>query len=112
MLTLRERAGPETGNATSRFPLRFKRLEPGETWEVAYLAFLDVTTGPTSLDVYLEGHGYKHYIAQQQPTNANYIYFLDRPFRVEEGETLVVEFVGGGASDVMEAWATGLKDRA
>ena len=112
MLTLRERAGPETGDATTRYPLRFRRLEPGESWEVAYLAFRDATSAPTSIDVYLDGHGYKHYLVQQQPTTANYIYFLDRPFWVEEGETLVVEFLAGGASDVMEAWATGLKDRA
>ena len=111
MLALRERAGRVTGDASPRYALKFRVLEPGEMWEVAYLAFLDVTSAPTSIDVYLEGHGYNHYIAQQKPTTANYIYFLDRPFKVYEGETLVVEFVGGGAADALEAWASGLKDR-
>ena len=111
MLALRERAGRVTGDASTRYALKFPVLESGEMWEVAYLAFRDTTSAPTSIDVYIDGHGYNHYLSQQQPTTANYIYFLDRPFKVYEGETLVVEFVGGGAADVLEAWATGSKDR-
>lgn len=110
-LVLLERAGPETGDASTRYALKFRRLEPGENWKVHYLAFRDNTSGPTSIDIYLDGHGYNHYLAQKQPAVNGYIYFLDVPFRVSEGETLVVEFVGGGSSDVVEAWATGQKWR-
>lgn len=110
-LALLERAGAVTKDASTRYPLEFKRLEPGEEWEVRYLAFRDATSDPTSIDIYLDGHGYKHYLAQKQPAVAGYIYSLDEPFRVNQGETLVVEFVGGGSSDVMEAWATGVKRR-
>lgn len=111
-LALLERAGSETGDASTRYALKFRRLEPGEEWKVHYLAFRDSTSGPTSIDLYLDGHGYKHYFAQQKPGVAGTIYYLDQPLRVSQGETLVVEFVGGGASDVMEAWATGGKARA
>ena len=108
-LGLSERAGPEKGDASSRYALKFRRLEPGEAWEVSYLAFRNATSDPASIDIYKDGHGYNHYLAQKQPAVSGYIYFLDEPFWVSEGETLVVEFVGGGSSDDLEAWATGTK---
>ena len=106
-LDLNERAGQTTGDASTAYVLKFERVKTGERWEVDVLAFRDNTTSPSRIDVYKEGHGYNHYVGQVQPAVKGYVYTLDRKFWVGPGETLVVEFRGGGSADDMEAWITG-----
>ena len=106
-LDLNERAVGAGKDASTSFALKFPRLKPGERWEVHYLSFRDATSDPSRADIYKEGQGYNHFLGQKQPMVAGYIYTLDEPFWVGEGETLVVEFFGGGSSDDLEAWVTG-----
>lgn len=108
-LPLQERVKKPSGDASTSFKLSFDPVKVGELWEVENLSFRDNTSSPTRIDVYIQGGGWDHFVGQKQPAVSGYVYTLDRPFWVGEDRTLVVEFVGGGATDNLEAWATGRK---
>ena len=108
-LPLQERAKTSSGDASSSYKLEFEPVKVGERWEVENLSFRDNTSSPSRIDCYIKGGGWDHFVGQKQPAVAGYVYTLDRPFWVGEDRTLVVEFFGGGATDAMEAWATGKK---
>lgn len=108
-LDLNERAVGLSKDSSTSYKLEFPRVEPRQRWQVDVLAYRNNTTAPSRIDIYKQGHGYNHYLGQTRPGVGGYIYLFDRTFWVAEGETLTLEFFGGGATDDMEAWVTGLK---
>lgn len=108
-LPLQERAKVASGNAAASYALKFEPVKVGEMWEVENLSFRDNTSATTRIEVYIEGGGWNHFVGQKLPGVSTTVYTLPMPFWVGEGRTLVVEFVGGGATDELEAWATGWK---
>ncbi len=109
-INLSERAAQPSADCSTSYPLQFARVQPGHVWHVTDLSFRDKTSSPSRVDVYKLGHGYNHYLWQEAPAVANDIYTCEREFWVAEGETLVVEFFGGGATDDVESWATGQEE--
>lgn len=106
---LQERAKKASGDASTSYALEFDQVEVREMWEISNFCFRDNTSSPTRIDVYLSGRGWDHFVGQKQPAVAGYVYTLERPFTVPENSKVIVLFVGGGATDEMEAWATGQK---
>lgn len=108
-LPLQERAKNASANAATSFQLEFEPVKVGERWYVENLCLRDNSSATTRTGVFIKGGGWDHFVGMKAPTVSTYVYTLDRPFWVGEGRTLVVEFVGGGATDALEAWATGWK---
>ena len=108
-LPLQDRAVNPSADASTSYELEFEPVKVGEMWYVEDLSFRDNTSSPSRIDCYIKGGGWDHFVGQRQPAVAGYVYTLDRPFWVGEDRKLVVKFVGGGATDELEAWATGWK---
>ncbi len=108
-LPLQERAKKASGDASTAYELVFEPVKVGEMWYVENLSFRDKTSSPTRVECYIKGAGWDHHVGQKVPGAAAAIATLDRPFWVGEDRTLAVKFVGGGATDELEAWATGWK---
>lgn len=104
---LERRVIEPSGDASTSYQVKFDLVRTGERWDISRLSFRDNTSSPTRISVYKEGRGANQYVGEKQPAVAGYIYTLDRPFRVHEGQRLVVDFVAGGSSDEMEAWLEG-----
>lgn len=70
-------------------------VEPGQSWCIQLLSVEgDVITsgGNTRCRVYIDGHGYKHYVAEQDSPSADTLYWRAEPFWMMRGETLVAEW--------------------
>jgi len=106
---LQERAKKASVDASTSYALEFDQVEVGERWQVENLCVRANTTSPSRIDVYIAGGGWNHFVGQVQPAVKGFVYTLPRPFWVGEGRKLSILFVGGGATDELEAWATGLK---
>lgn len=71
------------------------------------VTFEDKTSAFTSLRVYVEGHGYEHYLAEQKSPAAATLYWLKDPIYLIPGERLVAKFTGTTTGDVLEMCITG-----
>lgn len=108
-IPLQERAKKASGDASTAYELVFEPVKVGEMWEVEDLSFRDKTSTTSRIECYVKGGGWDHHVGQKIASAAGNVYTLDRPFWVGEDRTLVVNFVGGGAADELEAWVTGWK---
>ena len=77
-------------------------------YHITRLAVEDETTGPdTDIRVYVKGHGYTHWLLEQDSPAAATLYWdTDGTFLVM-GESLVARFTGADASDVLQMYVEG-----
>lgn len=70
---------------------------------------IDKTTsgGNTRCSLYIEGHGYKHYFAEQDAPTATDLYSYPYPVWLVPGERLGLEIDQGQASTTAQMWLTG-----
>jgi len=103
----RERiVGKATGSSLTLFT---KRIETGWQVTVEQICFFSTTVNNRDCNIYLEGHGYKHYLTRHTVEH-------DVSFRVDlekltldDQERLAFEVLGLTAGDEVEVYLTGQK---
>jgi len=87
--------------------LKSRPIKIGKRYCFQRVTFEDKTSAFTSLRVYVEGHGYEHYLAEQKSPAAATLYWLKDPVYLIPGERLVGKFTGTTTGDVLEMCITG-----
>lgn len=90
-----------------------ERVEPGEMWCIDHTAWeIDKATsgGNTRCRLYIDGHGYKHNIAEQDAPAANTLYTWSKNEYLYPGERLALDIDQGQASTTAEMCLTGYRE--
>jgi len=103
---LRIRVAKESTGATDEY-LQTEKVEPERIWCIQTLAFENETSVTAEVRVYIEGHGYPHYILQQENPPAADLYWFTDDFLLVEGERLVCRFTGTTSGDLLRMYLTG-----
>lgn len=85
-------------------------VPPGQLWCIQLLSVEgDLTTsgGNTRCRVYIDGHGYKHYVSEQDGPSASTLYWRAEPFWMVPGERLVAEWDQAQINTTVEMLAMG-----
>ncbi len=85
-------------------------VPPDQLWCIQLLSVegSSVTSGGnTRCRAYIDGHGYKHWLAEQDGPSAATLYWRAEPFWMVPGERLVVEWDEAQAGAVIEVQAMG-----
>ena len=85
-----------TGKQTSQglFTLYTDKVESGKAYcfqDIVFSIDKVLEDGNSRARLYIEGHGYKHYLDEYSPILENGIYSYDRPLWLYEGERLALE---------------------
>jgi hypothetical protein len=89
--------------------LIFPKVPTGRIWVVNTLSVVDLTNAFTSLQVLIRGAGYDHFVLQDYSLLAARYYWFAGEIWVPETRTLVVQFTGATASDVLHAYINGFQ---
>jgi len=109
-LALRLRYTKTSGGATQE-DLKSDRPEPGWQWCIQNAGFEDETSNFTELRIFIQGHGYNHYIEEQDNPLAGHLFTLDREVFLHEGEELVARFTGTSSGDSLAMYLSGYKQK-
>ena len=85
-------------------------VPPGQLWCVQLLSAEGSSTtsgGNTRCRAYIDGHGYKHWLAEQDGPSADTLYWRAEPFWMIPGERIAVDWDQGQAGVVVELQAMG-----
>jgi len=86
------------------------RVKQGVIWCLEQITWeIDVATsgGNTRCRLYIEGHGYKHYLAEQVNPVADRLYWYTKKPYLYPGERLALDIDYAGSSTTAEMIATG-----
>jgi len=89
------------------------RVERGEIWVVEHIAWeIDKATsgGNTRCRLYIEGHGYKHDIAEQDAPAADTLYTWSKDEHLFPGERLCLDVDQAQASTTVNLEISGYKE--
>ena len=106
---LRERAKEEFSTAGLQ-TLKSERVDPEKIYRVEQVTWeIDKTTsgGNTRVRLFIDGHGYNHYLEEQDGPTANQLYTYSEPFSLIPGESLAIEIDQGQADTTAEMHLTG-----
>lgn len=89
--------------------LEFAPTPDAEIYHIMRFAVEDETSSPSGdIRVYVKGHGYEHWIMDQESPSAGVLYWERWPTFLFSGESLVARFNGATASDrlvmYLEGW--------
>jgi len=87
--------------------LKFGPIKAGEIYHIQGLAMENEATTITDIRVFIDGHGYNHYLYEQKAPAAGYLYWAEDDFYVFEGEELVIRFTGCDPLDKLAAYLNG-----
>lgn len=85
-------------------------VEPGKIYCIQQVAWeIDLATsgGNTRVRLYIEGHGYKHNIEEQDAPTANELYTYTDPIWLIPGERLAIDLDQAQANTTAEMCLTG-----
>jgi len=68
----------------------------------------ETTTLTGALRLYVKGHGYEHWLAEQKSPQLGTLYWLPKVTYLRMGESLVARFTGATASDVLQLYLEGV----
>lgn len=100
----------ETAVAAGLYSLRSPIVDRGQIWCIQRATFeTDTVTllGNTRFRVYIFGHGYKHYLGEQNAPVADTLYWMRESVWLIPGERLICEFDWAQATAIMEMILTG-----
>ncbi|KKN29000.1 hypothetical protein LCGC14_0848660 [marine sediment metagenome] len=102
----------KTGVSTSAalFTLYSNRVESGRAECFQQLAWeIDKVTsgGNTRVRLYIEGHGYKHFIEEQDIPAASTLYTYSKPLYLYESERLALEIDQAQTATAVKLFGTG-----
>jgi len=98
-------AGAATEEVKSESP------QPGWQWCIQNAGFEDETSNFSELRILIEGHGYNHWIEEQDNPLAGHLFTLDRDVFLHEGERLVARFSGTTSGDMLAMYLSGYKQK-
>jgi len=85
-------------------------VPPGQLWCIQRLSVEGSSTtsgGNTRCRVYISGHGYEHYLVEQDAPAASTLYWTEQPFWMIPGERLAATWDQAQASATVELQAMG-----
>lgn len=89
--------------------VEYRHPVPGFLLQITRICVEEETNAPTSIRVYVKGHGYEHWVGEEKTVAAGTLYWIEWPTYLVEGETLVARFYGATAGNVIhmlvEGWA-------
>lgn len=86
------------------------RVEQGQIWcleQIAWEIDTVLSGGNTRCRLHIEGHGYKHVLAEQKTPAANELYTYSKKPYLYPGESLALDLDQGQANTTAEINATG-----
>jgi len=92
------------------FTLYSDRVESGRVecyQQLAWEINLATSGGNTRARLYIEGHGYKHHIEEQQSPAADNLYTYSDPLYLYEGERLALEIDQAQNATTVKLFGTG-----
>lgn len=104
--TLRIRVALIAVGATSE-NLDTERVPRGELWHVTHMSFEDETTAFTEGRISVEGHGYRHWLEEQDSPGAATLFWSNNDYWLGEGEFLRLQATGLTAADVVNFYVSG-----
>lgn len=82
-------------------------VPPGEIWCLQNISYENETGARGTFRRYIEGHGYKHFVAELQGPGAAELISWDGELFLLPGEQLVVQQASCTVADVLALYATG-----
>lgn len=79
----------------------------GQTWRIEQLSCENETSGSTDVRGYIAGHGYNHYLFEQDSPAAITLYWYNDDFFLAPGERLALRWTGATAGDKLRGYLTG-----
>jgi len=77
-------------------------------YQITRFAVEDETTAPsTDIRVFVDGHGFNHYLLEQDSPAAATLYWESDPTFLTQGESLVARFTGPTLNDVLQLYVEG-----
>jgi hypothetical protein len=90
--------------------VKSKQVPPGEIWRVHDIAYENETGARGTFRLYIEGHGYNHYVSELQGPGAAELIVHQETIYLLPGEHLTLRQTSCTASDVLALYA--LMERA
>jgi len=103
----------ETISSAGLYSLKSEPVETGYLYCIEHTAWeisLATSGGNTRCRLYIEGHGYKHYIAEQNIPAANRLYTWSKNEFLHQGERLVLDIDQAQATTVAQMLLLGYKE--
>ena len=90
----------------------FGPVEPERVYHVSRFAVEDEDSTPTGdIRVSVDGHGYRHFLTEQDIPAAATLYWENEPTHLSEGESLTVRFTGATNNDSLQLYLEGFWHR-
>jgi len=103
----------ETIASAGLYSLRSEPVETGYLYCIEHTAWeisLATSGGNTRCRLYIEGHGYKHYLAEQVNPVANRLYTWSKNEFLHQGERLVLDIDQAQATTVAQMLLLGYRE--
>jgi hypothetical protein len=87
-----------------------EHVPQGQEWRIERLAYEGDTatsSGETRARVYIDGHGYNHYLHEQDGPTADALYVITEPFTLAAGERAALEWDEAQADTRLRMYLTG-----
>lgn len=84
-------------------------VPPGEIWCLQGYQFENETGARGTIRLYIEGHGYNHYMHEQTSPSSGTLYPVDRILYLTPGERLTLRQASNVAGDVIALYSQGYK---
>jgi hypothetical protein len=88
-----------------------KQVPSGDIWCLQGIAYENETGARGTFRRYIEGHGYNHYLAEDNGPGAGELIFTDKILYLLPGERLVIRQATCTPGDVLNLYAHGYKTR-
>lgn len=95
------------------YSLKSEPVETGYLYCIEHTAWeisLATSLGNTRCRLYIEGHGYKHYIAEQDAPAADTLYTWSKNEYLHQGERLVLDIDRAQATTIAQMLLLGYKE--
>lgn len=95
------------------YSLKSERVEAGYLYCIEHTAWeisLATSGGNTRCRLYIDGHGYKHYIAEQDAPAADTLYTWSKNEYLHQGERLVLDIDEAQADTVAQMLLLGYRE--
>lgn len=87
--------------------VKSKPVPPGKTWRLHDIVYGNETGARSTFRLYIEGHGYNHYLSELQGPGADELITHPGTVHITEGERLVVRQATCTANDNLALYALG-----
>ncbi len=86
-----------------------ERVPRGELWRINHIAWEDETTAFTEGRTFVSGHGYNHWLKEQDSPVATTLYWDDEEYLLGENEQVGVRMTGATSGDLLRLYIDGFR---